>query len=160
MTVRFRCTTTIAAPVDTVFDLSLNIDAHAAGMARYQERAVAGVTGGQIGLGEHVTWRARHLRVTWTMTSRIVALARPWFFVDQQVRGPFARYRHEHRFASVGDGTEMVDEVSFVAPYWPPGTLASPLLRFYLKHLIVRRNRYLKEQAEGAGPVIRGGEGI
>jgi len=148
MTVRFRCVTRIAAPVDTVFDLALNIDAHRASMAKFQERAVAGITSGQIGLGEHVTWRARHFGMTWTMTSRIVALARPWFFVDQQVRGPFARFRHEHRFTSVGDGTEMVDEVSFGAPYGPVGALAGLALKPYLKRLVERRNGYLKELAE------------
>ncbi len=30
------------------------------------------------------------------MTSRITDFDAPWRFVDEMVRGPFARFRHEH----------------------------------------------------------------
>lgn len=66
--VRFeRCT---SLPVDcaTAFDLSLSIDAHLGSVQRSGERAVGGVTSGVIGLGEFVTWRARHF----------VEIAGPW----------------------------------------------------------------------------------
>ena len=103
---------------------------------------------GQIGLGEEVTWRAHHLGRQWTMTSRIVELDRPTFFVDEQVRGPFARFRHEHCFTSVEGGTQMVDTVTFKAPYGPFGVLAERMLRPYLRHLIERRNVNLTLDAE------------
>ncbi len=45
----------IEAPPEAIFDLSLDIDAHMASMADSNERAVAGVTSGLIGLGEEVT---------------------------------------------------------------------------------------------------------
>lgn len=151
MTVRFEYRTQIEAPLEKVFDISLSIDAHAGSMRAFNERAVGGVTSGQIGLGEEVTWRARHFGVPWTMTSRIVELERPTFFIDEQVRGPFARFRHEHRFASKEGGTLMVDDVSFEAPYGPIGRLAEPILGPYLRRLIERRNGYLKEAAERAG---------
>ena len=50
----------IHAPIERCFYLSLNIDLHQESTARTQERAVAGVTTGFIGLGEQVTWRGRH----------------------------------------------------------------------------------------------------
>jgi ligand-binding SRPBCC domain-containing protein len=151
MTARFECATRIRAPIDRVFDLALSIDAHRASMGRFGERAIGGVTSGRIGLGEEVTWRARHLGVTWTMTSRIVELERPMFFVDQQVRGPFAWFRHEHRFASIESGTQMLDAVSFAAPFGLVGRVAELALAPYLRRLIERRNRYLKETAERGG---------
>lgn len=46
MTVRFRHETRIDAPIELVFDLSLDIDAHRASMASSNERAIAGVTTG------------------------------------------------------------------------------------------------------------------
>ena len=98
MAVQFMCTTAISAPCERVFALSLSIDAHMASMSASGERAVAGVTSGEIGLGEEVTWRARHFGVRWTMTSRVVELERPHRFVDQQVRGPFGSFRHVHEF--------------------------------------------------------------
>ena len=137
------------APIATVFDLALNIDAHQVSMSGSNEWAIGGITQGQIGLDEEVTWRARHFGATWTMTSRIVALERPKFFVDQQVSGPFARFRHEHRFASVDGGTDMIDAVTFKAPLGPIGLVVERIiLRPYLRHLIEERNRYLRQVAE------------
>jgi ligand-binding SRPBCC domain-containing protein len=148
MTARFRCTSSIEAPIETIFDLALNIDAHLGSMARSGERAVGGVTSGQIRLGEEVTWSARHFGVRWTMTSRIVDLERPTFFADEQINGPFARFRHEHIFASAEGGTRMIDDVTFEAPFGPFGRVADGVLRRYLGHLIEHRNRYLKVVAE------------
>jgi ligand-binding SRPBCC domain-containing protein len=148
MTVRFECRSRIDAPIERVFDLALSIDAHLGSMARYGERAIGGVTSGQIGRGEEVTWRARHLGMRWTMTSRIVELERPTFFVDEQARGPFARFRHEHRFSSADGGTQMLDAVAFAAPYGPVGLLGERLLRPYVRSLILRRNAHLKATAE------------
>jgi ligand-binding SRPBCC domain-containing protein len=149
MAVRFETTTPIAAPADVVFDLSLDIDAHLGSMAASGEQAIAGVTGGRIGLGEEVTWRARHLGIWWTMTSRVTELDRPARFVDEQVRGPFARFHHEHRFLSRGGGTDMVDVLTFTAPAGPIGVVAEALvLRRLLTALIQERGRYLKAEAE------------
>lgn len=69
MSVEFEHVTEIDAPVEVVFDMSLSIDVHLDSMSASRERAIAGVTSGQIGLGEQVTWRA------W-----------PHRFVDQEVR--------------------------------------------------------------------------
>jgi ligand-binding SRPBCC domain-containing protein len=150
MTVRFVCTTRIEAPVETVFDLALDIDAHTGSMEAFGERAVEGVTTGSIGLGDQVTWEARHLGRTWRMTSRIVELQRPHAFIDEQVRGPFASFRHEHRFEPADGASTMIDDISFKAPYGPLGVIAEAVvLRRYMRALIDRRNRYLKARAEG-----------
>ena len=136
-----------------VFDLSLSIDAHLASQAAADERAVGGVTTGVIGLGEEVTWRATHFHVPFTMTSRITALDRPHRFVDEQVRGPFRRFHHEHEFHPSGPGTVMVDRISFDAPLGPIGRLVErAVLGSYLERLIVERGRFLKAAAESANP--------
>ena len=62
--------TRIRAPRERVFDLARSIDAHQSSTSGTSERAVAGVTSGLIGLGEEVTWRARHLGVTQHLTVR------------------------------------------------------------------------------------------
>ena len=149
MTVAFRVVTEIAAPVERVFALSLDIGAHERSMADTDERAVAGTTSGTIGLGESVTWRARHFGIVWSMTSRVTALEAPGRFVDEQVRGPFARFRHEHRFEPSADGTRMVDEVVFRAPLGPLGWLAERVaLARYLPRLIAARNASLRDELE------------
>ena len=149
MTVTFERVTRIKAPIERVFDLSLDLDLHAASMASSNERAIAGVTTGHIGLGEEVTWRARHLGVTWTMTSRVTELDRPARFVDEQVRGPFARFRHEHTFRTEGAVTVMTDLVEFTAPLKLMGRVGERLLvAWYMRRLIDRRNRFLAHAAE------------
>ncbi len=149
VTVEFESVTEIGAPVATVFDLSLDIDAHLESMAASGERAIRGVTTGTIGLGEEVTWRATHFGVPFTMTSRVTELDRPHRFVDEQVRGPFRRFRHVHQFRETGAGTEMVDRLRFDAPLGPIGDVVERLiLARYLHRLIVERGRFLKSAAE------------
>jgi len=150
MTAQFVVTTPIDAPPEAVFDLSLDIDEHLHSMATSDETAVAGVTTGTISLGEEVTWRARHFGVGFTMTSRITAWERPVRFVDEQTRGPFRWFRHEHRFERVSDGTRMIDEITFDAPLGPVGWLAERIvLERYLHQLIEQRNTHLTAVAEG-----------
>lgn len=149
MTVRFDLTTFIAAEPSEVFTASLDIDAHLASMEASGETAVAGVTSGIIGLGETVTWKARHFGITWRMTSKITELEPPRRFVDEQVRGPFKRFHHEHLFDGVDGGTSMTDHVEFDAPLGPLGLVAERvMLGWYLPKLIVERNRYLKAELE------------
>lgn len=137
-------------PVDeeTAFDLSLSIDAHLGSFHHTGESAVAGVTQGIIGLGEFVTWRARHLGITWTMTSTITAWEPPTYFVDEQSQGPFKSFRHEHRFAPIEGGTELHDFVRFEAPLGILGAAVDRMvLSRYLPHLIDVRNQFLVTEA-------------
>lgn len=144
MVVEFECRTRLPTSVQQSFDLSRSIDLHVTSMAGSRERAVSGVTRGLIGSGEEVTWRAWHFGVPLRMTSRITAFDEPSSFVDEQVRGPFRTFRHEHRFTPDADGgTIMIDHVRFVAPFGPLGRAAERVLGPYLRRLIVQRNAVL-----------------
>lgn len=159
MSVEREFVTVVPAPIDRVFDLALNVETHVRSMAASRERAIAGVTSGQLGLGDEVTWLAWHFGAPWRMTSRITALQRPTWFVDEQVRGPFRSFRHEHRFSTEGAATVMRDLVRFTAPGGIAGRLAERcLLDTYLHRLIEQRNDTLKTLAAGTG-ADRGGEG-
>jgi hypothetical protein len=68
--VHIHLETFVAAPAATTFDLARDIDFHQRSMADTGERAIAGRTSGLIGAGETVTWRARHVGLRWTLTSR------------------------------------------------------------------------------------------
>jgi ligand-binding SRPBCC domain-containing protein len=158
VTVRFEHTVHIAAPVEVVFDLSLDIDVHVASMSKSGERAVAGVTRGPIGLGESVTWRARHFGIPFTMTSRVTELDRPRRFVDEQVKGkgPFRRWWHEHVFEGDEGETAMTDRIEFDAPLGLVGRAVEwAVLGRYMLGLIVERGEYLKAEAEPGGPQSR-----
>lgn len=144
MPTTFSITTRTHHRAAELFDLSLDVDAHVASMAGSDEKAVGGVTGGQIGLGETVTWRARHLGIWFTMTARVVKLDRPRRFVDTQVSGPFRSFVHEHDFTEENGTTVMTDTFTLASP-----VLGRPAERFllvpYLRRLIVRRNAHMVE---------------
>jgi ligand-binding SRPBCC domain-containing protein len=143
MAVRFECVTKLAMPPAGAFDLSLSVAAHIASMSKSRERAI-GATSDLLGLGDEITWRARHFGLPWRLTSRITAFNRPRQFIDEQVRGPFHRFRHEHLFEPVDGGSRMTDIVEFEAPAGWLGRLGERLvLASYLRTLIEERNRYL-----------------
>lgn len=102
-----------------------------------------------IGLGETVTWRARYFGLNWSLTSRVSEFDRPALFVDEQVSGPFAWFRHEHRFQTVPDGTLMVDDWRHTVPFGPLGVIADRLIVGPLMHLALkRRNAALRREAK------------
>lgn len=144
--------TQIAAPVALCFDLSRDIDLHLRSMVASGERAAGGLTSGLIGLGEEVTWEARHFGWRWRMTSRITELDPPRAFVDEMRRGPFVRFRHEHAFTATVSGTLMIDVVDYRLPLRVLGGLANLLLvRRHIQELTASRNRHIKQVAESLG---------
>ncbi len=145
--------TRVAAPPSRCFDLARDIDLHQRSTAASRERAVAGVTSGLLGRGDEVTWEATHFGVRQRLTSRITEFDPPNRFVDEMVRGAFARFRHEHEFLAVQGGTEMVDIFDYTSPLGPLGRLADGLfLHRYMMRLLRARNAYLKRAAESAPP--------
>ncbi len=138
----FSIVTRSRLAIEELFDVSLSIDEHVASMAHTGEAAVGGVTSGTIGLGETVTWRARHFGIRFTMSSRITSLDRPHRFVDEQVHGPFRSFHHEHAFARDGDESVMTDTLTIGSPIF--GRFAERLILVpYLRRLIRRRNQHL-----------------
>jgi len=48
-------------------------------------------------------------------------------FVDIQVRGPYALWKHTHSFATVEGGTEMADHIVYALPFGILGALVHSL---------------------------------
>ncbi len=80
--------------------------------------------------GLRIEYRVKPLGLPQKWISEITAYDPPHRFVDEQVHGPYARWRHEHRFRAVGDGTgtEVTDTVTYALPLGPIGRLAHGLL--------------------------------
>jgi ligand-binding SRPBCC domain-containing protein len=152
--VRLEQVMTIHAPMARCFELSRSVEVHLAGNVHFGEQAVAagGVTSGLIGLGQRVTWRAKHFGVWHSLTNEITALEPPVYFQDVMVRGPFRFMRHDHYFRSVRTGeTEMRDVFCFAAPLPLLGHVAEALyLRRYMRGLLHERNVVIKQIAESS----------
>jgi len=144
-----RLWTPIAAPPERVFDLARSIEAHQQSAIGTHERAIAGVSRGLIGMGEEVTWEARHFGVRQKLTVRMTRFERPFRFQDVMVSGAFKSMKHDHEFIAQPPGTLMVDRFEFESPFGMLGRMVDRLVLFaYMRRFLVRRNQVLKTLAE------------
>lgn len=145
--------TYINAPIDLCFDLARDIDLHLTSTKQTGETAIAGKTSGLIGLGETVTWWAKHFGVWQTLTSKVTEMDRPRFFADEMVTGAFKSFRHEHHFTDNSGYTQMTDIFLFQSPLGIIGQMANALfLTRYMADLLRQRNAVIKHFAENGLP--------
>jgi hypothetical protein len=146
--------TLIQAPIQRCFDLSRSVEVHLLSNVHSGEQALAtgGVTTGLIGLGDTVTWRARHFGVWQTLTSRVTVLEEPTFFQVTMVRGTFKSMQADHLYRELENGvTEMRDVFRVAAPLPLLGPVAEMLfLRRYMLALLRERNAVIKRVAESS----------
>jgi ligand-binding SRPBCC domain-containing protein len=161
--VRLEELTTIHAPIERCFDLARSVEVHLAGNVHSGEQAVViarvseGLTSrpigmGLIGIGQRVTWRAKHFGIWQNLTSEITAMEPPVYFQDAMIQGAFRSMRHDHHFRALPSGaTEMRDVFRFAAPLPVLGILAELfVLRRYMRGLLHERNMVIKQIAESS----------
>lgn len=149
-----RVETVIACSPERAFDAARDIGLHVATQAGADERAVAGVTTGLIGMGQEVTFEARHFGLRLRHRAQIVAFEPPRRFVDAMLEGAFASFVHEHLFEECPEGTRMLDTLELRAPLGWLGRIAEWLfLDAYLRRLLQARALSLKAHLEGGPPL-------
>jgi len=70
----------------------------------------------------------------------------PRSFEDEQVRGPFRKWRHVHRIEAHPDGAELIDEIDWEMPV---GFIARWFVTPRLKRMFDYRHRVTREWCEG-----------
>lgn len=147
--------TTIKAPIQTVFDAARDIGLHQESTNTTDEKAIAGRTTGLIELHETVTFKAKHFWVYLTHTSKITEMKIPYYFVDEMIKGQFQSFRHRHSFEEKNGITIMTDEIQYETPFGILGKIFnSLLLKKHLQNFLLERNRILKEWIENQLPQI------
>ncbi len=140
--------TFIAAPPAVCFDLSRSMELHQNSTANTKEKAVAGTTTGLLALDEWVTWEAVHFGIRQQLTSKITQFHFPTHFRDEQVKGAFKSFTHDHYFNPVNDGTEMKDVFTFESPFGIFGKIFNSLvLTKYMTKFLRQRNDFIKKVA-------------
>ena len=74
--------------------------------------------------GTLIDYRLRWRGVPLSWRTEISAWEPPFRFVDQQVRGPYRQWVHEHTFEPQGGGTLMRDRIDYAVSGW----LLEPLI--------------------------------
>jgi ligand-binding SRPBCC domain-containing protein len=142
-------TTKIKAPIETVFNVSRNIDIHLLSTIQTNEKAIDGRTSGLIELNETVTWSGKHFGINLLHKSRITEFNFPTYFVDEMEDGHFKSFKHEHFFQSEKDYTVMIDRLEYDTPFGILGVIFDKIiLKKYLTNFIIHRNNILKTVAE------------
>lgn len=141
--------TFIRADIQTVFDLSRDIDLHQKSTSKTNEKAIAGRTSGLIEENETVTWKAKHLGVYQTLTTKIISMKKPYEFIDVMQKGAFKSMKHQHIFKQKGKNTLMIDIFEFQSPFGIIGKFFNAVfLKNYMKKFLLQRNQLIKETAE------------
>ena len=146
---KIELVTFINADIERCFDLSTSIDLHQVSTSQTNEKSVAGITSGLIKLNETVTWEATHFGLRQRLTSKITYYDKPTHFRDEQTKGAFKFFIHDHYFEKTGEGVTMLDVFVFKSPFGVFGSMANQLfLTRYMTKLLRKRNATIKEFAE------------
>jgi ligand-binding SRPBCC domain-containing protein len=144
-----KITTNYYAPIETVFDTNRNIDIHQQSASKTKEVAIAGITSGLINKNETVTWKGKHFGVYLTHQSLISEMDFPTYFVDEQLKGQFKSFKHQHFFEQKENYVEVTDLLEYETPFGIFGQLFDKLLlKKHLTNFIIHRNAVLKNLAE------------
>jgi ligand-binding SRPBCC domain-containing protein len=87
--------------------------------------------------------------------TRISEWEPPHRFVDEQLKGPYSLWEHEHRCVAVVGGTRIDDHVTFRLPLAPLGDLAAPIVHRMLRRIFTHRQETVAQMlAPGAPGVV------
>jgi ligand-binding SRPBCC domain-containing protein len=101
--------------------------------------------------GLRIDYRIRLHGLPLRWRSEITVWEPPARFVDEQLRGPYRRWIHEHRFVERDGGTEVVDLVRYAVPggRWVERFLVAPDLLRIFDHRQMRIAELLGRGAAG-----------
>ena len=146
---KIKISTTINAPIEIIFNNCRNINIHQYSASKTKEVAIAGITSGLINKNETVTWKGKHFGIYLKHQSIISEMDFPNYFVDEQLKGHFKSFKHEHIFKQKENQTLMTDVLEYETPFGIFGKLFDKLiLENHLTKFIIHRNLVLKKISE------------
>lgn len=104
----------------------------------------------QMQRGAILDYRIRWLRIPLHWRTLITEYEPPFFFVDQQIRGPFRFWVHAHRFHPTEEGTLVTDEVVYELPFGWLGRLVHWLIvGRQLREIFAYRQERIRDLLDG-----------
>jgi ligand-binding SRPBCC domain-containing protein len=98
------------------------------------------VFGDEVYAGQIITYKVKPFTgVTLSWMTEITHLEKQKMFVDEQRKGPYKLWHHQHHFRSVKDGTEMTDIVHYRVPLGIFGEMAHSIVKKKLRQIFTYR---------------------
>ena len=98
------------------------------------------IFGNEVYPGQIMTYKVRPLfavAVEWMTEITHVEMGK--MFVDEQRKGPYRLWHHQHHFKTKNDGTEMIDIVHYRLPFSFLGEMVHPLVKKKLQEIFSYR---------------------
>jgi ligand-binding SRPBCC domain-containing protein len=86
----------------------------------------------QMAEGTLIDYQLKIYKIPIKWKTKIIAWEPPYRFIDAQLKGPYRKWIHEHKFEATDDRTKMIDTVEYAIP----GGIFSPAIN----NLFVRRD--------------------
>ena len=96
--------------------------------------------------GALIDYTIRLYRIPIRWQTAITRWNPPHSFVDTQLREPYAKWVHSHRFTEHNGGTTVHDRVAYALPLGPLGIIASPLVQRQLRRIFDYRSQAMLDR--------------
>jgi ligand-binding SRPBCC domain-containing protein len=142
LTYQLTSTVTLARPIGEVFDFFAdagNLEAITPPELQFQILTPRPI---EMRRGQLVEYRMSLYGISFSWLTEISVWEPGTRFVDQQLKGPYRTWIHEHRFESIGPSkTRVSDDVRYSLPFEPLGRIAHPLVRAKLDRIFSFREK-------------------
>lgn len=101
--------------------------------------------------GATIRYRLRLMGISFEWVSRIAVWDPPREFVDEQVKGPYRKWVHQHLFVETSAGTRIHDAVTYELPLYPFGELAAPIVYLQVRRIFAYRAWALEQRFGSPG---------
>ena len=118
----------VPAPLDVVFEFfsdATNLERLTPDFLKFR---IVTPTPIPMGEGIFIDYRLRVHGIPMKWRSRIAIWEPPYRFVDEQVKGPYRSWYHEHLFEAGDGGTWVRDHVRYQVPGW----ILAPVMHRYM----------------------------
>ncbi len=102
---------------------------------------------GEIFTGQIITYKIKPLvGISFFWMTEITHVERHKLFVDEQRKGPYALWHHEHHFKTIDGGTDMTDVVQYKLPFGVLGNLGTPVVKTQLNAIFEYRKKIIEKK--------------